>query len=173
MTTQNTLVYRSYHGSVEIDLDENILYGQVLWIRDLITYEGETIEELRHDFESAVDEYISLCERKGVEPKKPFTGTFQIRVGAELHEALAVKAYNSGRSLNNFVTECLRDHALHTRSAARERLVFRYPAIIKPSKTGYSTQPLGLDELFALQADEEESTWPSNTRVQIGLSRQH
>ena len=60
--TKTCLKYKGYEGSIEIDADDNILYGHVQNLdnpNDVVSYEGETIKELRADFEGAVDYYIA------------------------------------------------------------------------------------------------------------------
>ena len=57
-------------------VDDKILYGQVEYIRSLISFEGEDVASLRASFEEAIDDYLALCEEKGIEPEKPFKGSF-------------------------------------------------------------------------------------------------
>lgn len=49
------LTYRNYHGSVNYSVEDDCLYGQIIGINDMIMFEGKSIDELREDFESAVD----------------------------------------------------------------------------------------------------------------------
>jgi predicted HicB family RNase H-like nuclease len=101
-------MYRGYHGSIEVSVKDGILYGQILWIRDTITYEGQTLSELEDDFRGAVDDYLELCEREGVNPDAPCSGTFQVRVGASLHREAQIASYRLGVYLNEFVAESIR-----------------------------------------------------------------
>lgn len=65
------LKYKGYTGSVEYSEEDNCLYGKVLGLKkDCITYEGETISELKSDFEGAIDDYLASCKERGVEPGK-------------------------------------------------------------------------------------------------------
>ena len=73
--------YKGYSGSVEYSEEDNCLYGKVMGMsRDCITFEGQDVNELRRDFEGAVDDYLASCAARGVEPAKPYSGTFNVRV---------------------------------------------------------------------------------------------
>ena len=103
----NTLKYKGYVGSVEISEEDNCLHGKVLFIRSLISYEGQTLQELKADFKDAVDEYLNDCKERGWEPEKPFKGSFNIRIKPDVHKSLAIAAARKGKSLNKYVSEVL------------------------------------------------------------------
>ena len=103
----NTMTYKGYIGSVEISEEDNCLHGKVLFIRSLISYEGQTLQELKADFKDAVDDYIELCKDKGWEPEKPFKGSFQVRIKPDVHKSLAIAAAKKGESLNKYISEVL------------------------------------------------------------------
>jgi predicted HicB family RNase H-like nuclease len=105
-----TLKYKGYIGSVEVDMEDGILYGKLLHIRDLINYEAETPAELKAAFEEAVDDYLQECEDQGVNPDVPFKGQFNVRVSASLHRELAISAKSYGKTLNAYVEQILKSH---------------------------------------------------------------
>ena len=102
-----TLKYKGYTGSIEISKADKLLYGKVLNVNSLISYEGKTVEELEADFKGALDEYLEDCKEMNVSPEKPFKGSFNVRVRPELHRELALAALNSGQTLNKFVADSL------------------------------------------------------------------
>lgn len=104
------LKYKGYIGSSEVDVDDNILHGKLLFIRDLITFEAETPFELKKAFEEAVDDYLADCRSEGVEPDKPCKGQFNVRVSPELHRDLALAAMSEDKSLNDYVQGVLQCH---------------------------------------------------------------
>ncbi len=106
-----SLKYKGYIGSVEFDLDENILFGKLLHIRDLVTYEACDIKGLQSAFQEAVDDYLEDCKRDGSKPDVPFKGVFNVRVKPELHRDLVVTAQKTGCSLNEYVNSVLIEHA--------------------------------------------------------------
>lgn len=103
------LTYKGYTGSIEFSKADNLLYGQVLGIKSLISYEGKTGEELEKDFISGIDSYLSDCKENKEFPEKPFKGSFNVRVSPELHQASALLAKEGKTSLNSIVAESLRD----------------------------------------------------------------
>ncbi|MBO4718474.1 MAG: type II toxin-antitoxin system HicB family antitoxin [Prevotella sp.] len=102
------LKYKGYTGSVEYSEEDNCLFGKVQGMsKDAITYEGSNIDELRQDFEGAIDDYLSLCAARNIEPRKPYSGSFNVRVSPEIHSAIAMLAQEAGITLNAFVREVL------------------------------------------------------------------
>lgn len=106
------LKYKGYTGSVEYNDEDKCLYGKVQGMtKDCITYEGNTVEELTSDFHGAVDEYLSLCEEKGITPRKPYTGVLNVRLTPEIHSSAAMAAKNAGITINAFIRNAV-THAL-------------------------------------------------------------
>lgn len=103
----DNLTYKGYTGSKVIDEESNGLHGRILFIDDLVTYEGERPLDLKAAFEAAVDDYIETCKSIGKEPQKPYTGLFNVRVSPELHKAAAVRAFAEGLSLNKVMVRAL------------------------------------------------------------------
>lgn len=109
----NTLRYKGYVGSVEASEADNCLFGHVL---DLpadteITYEGETVAELKADFVGAVDDYLAHCAAAGVEPRKSYSGSLNIRISPTTHARLAQIASSEGVSLNALIRQSLERRA--------------------------------------------------------------
>ena len=99
----STLKYNGYTGTIEIVTDSERLCGQVLFIRGLIVYEADTLPELRQNFESAVNEYLASCKADDTSPEKPASGTFNVRIGPELHAQAIIAAHHSDISLNEWI----------------------------------------------------------------------
>jgi len=98
------LKYKGYTGSVEYSEEDKCLFGKVQGMsKDSITYEGQTVEELTADFEGAVDDYLALCEEKGVQPRKPYTGVLNVRLTPEIHSGAAMAASKAGITINAFI----------------------------------------------------------------------
>jgi len=102
------LEYKGYVGSIEYSPEDNLLYGKVLGINGLISYEGETGKELEKDFKSAIDTYLSDCKESGKSPEKPFKGSFNVRIPTKLHRRAALLAKEEKISLNHLVAESIR-----------------------------------------------------------------
>ena len=104
----NSMEYKGYVGTVEYSDKDNILFGKVLGIKGLVSYEGESVGELRRDFEEAVDDYLEICAAKNIEPEKTYKGSFNVRIAPELHKKASLTALSKNISLNNFVEEAVR-----------------------------------------------------------------
>lgn len=111
MTGSNVLEYKGYIGTVEFSAADNILFGKVIGINGLVSYEGDSINTLREDFEAAVDDYLEMCEEKGIEPQKCYKGSFNIRISPELHRTIAILAASHNTTLNATVEEALLEYA--------------------------------------------------------------
>lgn len=107
------LRYGDYVGSAEISLEDNCLHGTILFIEDVVSYEAATTAELQTAFEEAVNDYTETCAQIGVEPQKPFSGTFNIRIPKDMHRAAAVKARAIGIKLNELVKRAI-DAFIHS-----------------------------------------------------------
>lgn len=105
----NVLKYKNYIGSVEYNLTEKFLYGKILFIDDLIMFEGNTIEELENSFKEMVDEYLETCKELGKSPQKAYSGSFNVRTGATIHQALAEIAELENISLNKLIINIFTD----------------------------------------------------------------
>ena len=106
----SNLKYKGFLGSVEVNFDDNFLYGKLLFIDDLVTYEAETAARLKQEFEAAVDAYLETCSEIGKEPNKPFSGTFNIRIGPELHKKAATYAASNARNLNDVIKSAIEQY---------------------------------------------------------------
>ncbi len=97
------LEYEGYIGSIEVDVDEGFLYGRLLFLRDVVSYRADDVAGLKAAFEAAVDDYLQTCKEMGEAPDVPCKGSFNIRVGAELHRKAALAAERETISLNEWV----------------------------------------------------------------------
>jgi predicted HicB family RNase H-like nuclease len=103
----NVLTYKGYIGSVFFSADDNVFFGKVEGINDLVTFEGETVKELNDAFCYMVDEHIKDCEAENIPAEKSYGGSFNIRLTPELHRRAAISAKMHGTTLNTFVKESL------------------------------------------------------------------
>ena len=99
--------YKGYFGKVEFDDEANIFHGEVINLRDVVTFQGETVKELRQAFRESVDDYLEFCAVRGEEPEKPYSGKFVVRVDPELHKTISIQAKKTGKSLNAWIHDTL------------------------------------------------------------------
>ncbi len=101
------LTYKKYSGVVEYDSDGKIFTGEVIGLRDVITFQGKTPEELERSFRDSIDFYLEMCQRDGVQPERPYSGRFNIRLTPEVHRKIAEEAIIEKKSLNQWVAETI------------------------------------------------------------------
>lgn len=102
--------YKGYKGSCEPDIENDSLFGKILFINDLITYEATTIAQLKQEFQLAVDGYLDMCKRIGRNPQQPYSGQFNVRVGDDLHRRAAIRAQKENLKLNAIVVRALEQY---------------------------------------------------------------
>ena len=104
---KKTMTYKGYIGTVEYSEEDDCLFGRINGVRDIISYEGASVKEIRKAFEEAVDDYLNHCIAIGKEPNKPYSGKFVLRIDPVLHARIAAKAMANGKSLNQYAAEVL------------------------------------------------------------------
>ncbi len=97
------LKYKGYEAAIEFDAEDRLFFGKVLHVDSLLMFHGQSVDELEKAFHEVIDEYLAYCEREGVEPNKPYRGSFNVRIGPERHRRLAREAARRGISLNEMV----------------------------------------------------------------------
>ena len=107
----NTMNHKGYTARIEFDERDNIFVGRVLGLRSIISFHGETVADLRNEFEVAIEDFLNDCKEQGVKPEKPASGKLMLRVSPEIHGAALVAAQASGKSLNQWATEVLQSAA--------------------------------------------------------------
>ena len=103
--------YKGYYANVDFDDEAGIFHGEVINLRDVITFEGESVDELRKAFADSVEDYLEFCAERNEEPEKPYSGKFLVRVEPELHKTLVIQARKNGKSLNTWVSDALQKAA--------------------------------------------------------------
>lgn len=103
----NTMTYKGFTARVEFDERDNIFVGRILGICNIISFHGETVTELRAEFEHAINDYLADCKEQGMQPEKPASGKLLLRVTPEIHSRALVAAQAAGKSLNQWATEVL------------------------------------------------------------------
>ncbi len=103
------LEYKGYIGHVVYDDAFKIFHGDVINMKDVVTFQGRHVDELEQAFRDSVDCYLAFCEEEGVEPSKPFSGKFMVRVNPDLHRDATISAKAAGLSLNAWVARVLQN----------------------------------------------------------------
>jgi len=104
---KNMLKHKGYSGTVEFSADDEILYGKIVGVRDVVTFEGDTVTKLKKAFKEAVNDYIETCERLGRDADKEYKGSFNVRIKPRIHRLAAVRSAALNISLNQLVEKAL------------------------------------------------------------------
>lgn len=101
--------YKGYIAAIEYDDSVDLLHGRVInsGHYPIATFEAVDVEGLREEFHRSIDDYLAWCEEDGVEPRRPYSGKLNVRLGTDLHQRAAVSAATNGMSLNNWIAQAL------------------------------------------------------------------
>ena len=99
--------YKGYTGVFEFDPSIGAFHGRVVGLQDVVTFQGNSLDELRREMAESVEDYLELCVEVGKEPERPYRGEFLVRTTPELHRAAAIEAESAGLSLNAWVEVAL------------------------------------------------------------------
>jgi len=103
------LKYEGYTGHVEFDDDADLFHGEVLDLKDVVTFQGKTPSEIRQAFRDSIDDYLEFCKERGEDPDRPFSGRLILRLPKDLHRNAFLRAKEAGVSLNNWITSRLNE----------------------------------------------------------------
>lgn len=104
----NILKYKNYIATIEFSSEDECLFGKIEHINDLILFDGENAKEVEKAFHEAVDSYLAFCKEQGKDPDQPFKGSFNVRVGEQLHRDASFAAKKMNISLNEIVAQALK-----------------------------------------------------------------
>ncbi|NUM78605.1 type II toxin-antitoxin system HicB family antitoxin [candidate division KSB1 bacterium] len=99
--------YHGYLARVEYDDEAKIFHGEVINTRDVITFQGKSVDELKKAFEASVKDYLAFCRERGEEPDKPFSGCFTVRLSPDQHKKVIMAAEKNGKNLDSWMAEKL------------------------------------------------------------------
>jgi predicted HicB family RNase H-like nuclease len=129
--------YKGYSANVLFDDENDLFHGEVLGIRDVVTFQGKSVKDLRKAFAESVDDYIEFCRGRGESPDKPVSGRFVLRISPELHRKLCKAASRSGQSLNAWIAARLENEVGD--SFPHNRIHKRGKSVKNKGKTSRST----------------------------------
>lgn len=101
------MMYKGYSAKIDYDDDAKVFHGEVIGIKDVITFQGTNVKGLEKEFHNSVNDYLQFCKERGEEPDRPYSGRFNLRITPELHAELWIAAQRNKQSLNQFVSGVL------------------------------------------------------------------
>jgi len=109
---KDVLIYKDYIGSVHFNAEDEVFFGKIEGVEDLITFEGNSVLEVKRAFEEAVNDYIELCKENGKKLEKSYKGSFNIRIAPEIHKKAKRLALMKGISLNQFIQKAVEEEVI-------------------------------------------------------------
>jgi len=106
---KDVLVYEDFMGSVHFSAEDEVFFGKIEGIEDLVSFEGKSVKEIKKAFEEAVDDYIQICQDNDRELEKSYKGSFNVRMPPDLHRKVKRTAVKLGISLNQFIQRAVED----------------------------------------------------------------
>lgn len=113
--------YQGYMGKVEFDDEARLFHGEVLNTRDVITFQGQSVDELEAAFRESIDDYLAFCKARGETPERPYSGQFVTRLPPQLHREVSTAAALAGKSLNAWVVDRLQEDVASSAANRRTR----------------------------------------------------
>ncbi len=101
------LQYKGYTGSITFDEEASLFHGEVLGLKDVITFQGSAADEIVKAFRESIDDYLDFCQQRGEEPDRSFSGRMVLRLPADLHRQAHIRARAAGLSLNQWIVSRL------------------------------------------------------------------
>ena len=101
------MAHKGYTGKFAVDLDAGVIRGRIVGIRDVITFQGSSVEEARSAFVDSVDDYLAFCAERGEEPESPYSGRFVVKISPKRHRLLAIEAAEAGVSFESLIARKL------------------------------------------------------------------
>src|ERR1019366_6160108 len=99
----DVIKYKDYCATVHFSTEDEVFYGKIIGISDLVTFEGHSVSELKKAFKEAIEDYIETCNEINKIPEKTYKGSFNIRVSPNLHREAAYVALQKNVTLNDFI----------------------------------------------------------------------
>ncbi len=103
----NVMTVDGYNAKIEYDPDIDLFRGEILGLTGGADFYGKNPKELRSEFKKSLEVFLQVCKEKGIEPRRSFSGKFNLRISPELHERLAIAAQAEGKSINTLAQEAL------------------------------------------------------------------
>ena len=152
----NILKYKGYTALVEYSAEDQVLYGKINGIRDLVSFSSESASEIEREFQNAVDDYLALCAEVGKEPDREYSGTFNVRIKPEIHKQIAIRANHNHRSLNAEVEKAIEYYLKQPEHDVPQEIQITVHQTIQP------------DQAFTLAS---EDTWKGGSQNGYNIQR--
>ena len=104
---KDLITYNGFYGSVHYSAEDEVFYGKIEGVSDLVTFEGDSVSALKNAFQESVEEYVTLCKKHKKPLMKSYKGSFNVRIDPALHQKAALIASHEGISLNQLIQRAI------------------------------------------------------------------
>ena len=101
------MTVNGFNAKIEYDPALDLFRGEILGLSGGADFFGKNPKELRIEFKKSLEVYLDVCREKGIEPRRSYSGKFNLRISPDLHERLAIVAQAEGKSINTVAQEAL------------------------------------------------------------------
>ena len=101
------MTVNGHTAKITYDPELDQIRGEILGLNGGADFYGRSPTELRREFRKSLKVFHDVCREKGIDPRRKFSGRFNLRISPELHQRLAALAEASGKSLNALVEDKL------------------------------------------------------------------
>jgi predicted HicB family RNase H-like nuclease len=106
------MTYKNYKAKIIYLEKENIFHGEVINIKDVITFQGTTVNELKQEFIVSIEDYFEFCKSRNEKPELPFNGFIYLQIPIESQQKLFNAARNSGMEFEDWIMDILNKQAV-------------------------------------------------------------
>ena len=103
----NMMTLDGFSAKIEFDAELDVFRGEILGLSGGADFYGKNPKELRTEFKKSLQVFLAVCHEKGIEPRRNYSGKFNLRISPDLHEKLAIVAQAEGKSINTLAQEAL------------------------------------------------------------------
>ena len=108
----NSMEIKGYRANIQYDLDIEMFRGEFIGLNGGADFYAKNIDGLRQEGKISLKAFLDMCKEDGVEPRKEYSGKFNLQIQPELHADIAAKALVAGKSLNQWVADLI-DQSIH------------------------------------------------------------
>lgn len=112
-TMMNMMEIDGYRAAIQYDSEIEMFRGEFVGLNGGADFYAADINGLRAEGETSLKVFLEMCREDGVEPRKEYSGRFNVRVSPTLHAEMVARAAAAGKSLNSWITDAL-DESIHT-----------------------------------------------------------
>lgn len=106
---KNILEIDRYKAAIQFDPEIDMFRGEFIDLNGGADFYATNIEDLKKEAKKSLKVFLDMCAEDGVEPRKAYSGKFNLRIPPEMHANIVAAATAEGMSINQWISKRLRD----------------------------------------------------------------